>query len=140
MKITLREDLDPDVDFYYQNQFKIYRKPYLIWSQDTWKDILRTCDVYRIEVDGHYAGDVVLEGRRRGTRYIVDFSILPEHQGKGVGRAVLELLKRKHRRLTAVTRQETLGFFLKVGFVLNKTLRDYYEPGVDGYYISLEGF
>jgi hypothetical protein len=41
--------------------------------------------------------------------------------------------------LAAVTRKETLGFFLKFGFVLRKTLKNYYHPGVDGYYITFEG-
>ena len=89
MEITLREDLDPDIDFYYHYQFKIYHEPYLIWDRDTWETVLTTCTVYRIEVDGKYAGDVLLEGRGRGTKSIVDLSILPEYQGKGIGKAVL---------------------------------------------------
>jgi GNAT superfamily N-acetyltransferase len=94
MEITLREDLDPDIDFYYQYQFKIYHEPYLIWDRHTWKTVLATCTVYRIEVDGKYAGDVLLEGRGRGTKSIVDFSILPEYQGKGIGKDVLEQVKK----------------------------------------------
>ena len=135
MRITLREDPDPDPDFYYQQQFKIYHDPYLIWDMETWEVVLEACAVYRIEVDGEYAGDVILEDRRRGTRYIMDFSILPEYQRKGIGKAVLEQLKKMGRRLTAVTREETLGFFLNSGFELKKTLRNYYDRHVDGYYL-----
>ncbi|PIX22645.1 MAG: hypothetical protein COZ69_10590, partial [Deltaproteobacteria bacterium CG_4_8_14_3_um_filter_45_9] len=105
MEITLREDLDPDIDFYYHYQFKIYHEPYLIWDRDTWKTVLTTCTVYRIEVDGKYAGDVLLEGRGRGTKSIVDLSILPEYQGKGIGKAVLEQVKKMGIKLTAVTRK-----------------------------------
>lgn len=94
------------------------------------------CIVYRIKVDGEYAGDVLLEGRGRGTKSIVDLSILPEYQGKGVGKAVLEQLKKMSIKLTAVTRRETLNFFLKSGFVLKKRMRNYYDPGVDGYSIT----
>jgi hypothetical protein len=72
MEITLREDLYPDIDFYFQYQFKIYHEPYLIWDRYTWKTVLVTCTVYRIEVDGKYAGDVLLEGKERGTKSIVD--------------------------------------------------------------------
>ena len=36
MRIMLREDLDPDIDFYYHQQFKIYHEPYLIWDRQTW--------------------------------------------------------------------------------------------------------
>jgi len=136
MEITLREDLDPDVDFYYQYQFKIYHEPYLIWDRDTWKTALTTCAVYRIEVDGKYAGDVLLEGRGRGTKSIVDLSILPAYQGKGIGKAVLEQVKKMGIKLTAVTRKETLTFFLKSGFVLKKRMRNYYDSGVDGYSIT----
>jgi GNAT superfamily N-acetyltransferase len=85
MRITLRRDLDPSVDFYYHQQFRIYREPYLIWGKNTWESILAACDIYRIEVNGKYAGDVILEERGRNTKYLVDFSILPEYQGKGVG-------------------------------------------------------
>ncbi len=152
MKITLREDLDPDTDFYYRHQFKIYHDPYLIWDRDTWETIITTCDVYRIEVNpaprvktrgvkgcgvnGKYAGDVILEDRGKGTKYIVDFSVLPEYQGKGIGKGALEKVKKMGKKLTGITRKETLNFFLKSGFVLKKTIRNYYQPGVDGCYIT----
>jgi GNAT superfamily N-acetyltransferase len=133
MKVALREDLNPDIDFYYQTQFKIYHQPYLIWDKETWEIVLATGTVYRVEVNGKYAGDVILEDREKGTEYIVDFSILPEYQGKGIGKAVLEEVKKIGRRITAVTRKETLTFFLKSDFVLKRTIKDYYRSGVDGY-------
>jgi len=136
MEVTLREDLAPDTEFYYDQQFNVYHEPYLIWDEDTWEVLLSTCAVYRIKVNGRYAGDVLLEARGKGTKYIVDFSILPEYQGKGVGKVVLEQIKKMGRKLTAVTRKETLHFFLKSGFILKKIIRNYYYPGVDGYYIK----
>ncbi len=136
MKITLREDLDPDIDFYYHSQFEIYHEPYLIWDRETWGAIIDACDVYCIEVDGRYAGDVILEDRGKGTGYIADFSLLPEYQGKGIGMVVMEQLKSKKRRFTAVTRKETLQFFLKSGFCLRKRIRGYYDRDVDGYYVE----
>jgi ribosomal protein S18 acetylase RimI-like enzyme len=139
MRFTLREDLDPDPDFYYHQQFRIYHDPYLIWDMETWEAVLDSCTVYRIEANGEYAGDVLLEDRRRGTRYIVDFSILPEYQRKGIGKTVLEQLIKVGGRLTAVTREETLGFFLNSGFELEKTMKNYYDRGVNGYYILFSG-
>jgi GNAT superfamily N-acetyltransferase len=136
MKIDFRQDTRPDPGFYYHQQFKIYHAPYLIWDRETWEAILSSCIVYRIEVDSKYAGDVILEKRGRGTLYLVDFSLLPEYQRKGIGREVLERVKKMDRRLTAVTRKETLPFFLKCGFLLSKTIRGYYGPGVDGYAIT----
>lgn len=139
MQIRLQEDLDPDTGFYYHYQFKIYHEPYLIWDQETWEAVLSVCAVYRIEADGQYAGDVILEERGRGAKYIVDFSLLPEYQRRGIGKAVLEEVKKTGKRITAVTRKETIQFFLKSGFVLKKRLKDYYDPGVDGYYIVFLG-
>jgi len=139
MEIVLWEDLDPDTDFYYLHQFKIYHDSYLIWDRDTWEAVLGTCTVYRIEVDGKYAGDVILEDRGKGTKSIIDFSVLPEYQGRGVGRAVLGKVKKMGGTLTAVTREETFDFFLKCGFVLKKLIKNYYHPGVDGYYIVTMG-
>ena len=139
MEITLREDVDPDTDFYYFHQFKIYHDSYLIWDRDTWEAVLNTCSVYRIEVDGKYAGDVILEDRGKGTKSVIDFSVLPEYQGRGVGRAVLEKVKKMGGKLTAVTRKETFDFFLKCGFVLKKLIKNYYHRGVDGYYIVAMG-
>jgi GNAT superfamily N-acetyltransferase len=136
MIITLQEDVAPDVDFYYRQQFKIYHEPYLIWDWETWEMLLATCKIYRVEVDGKYAGDVILEGKPKGTRYIVDFSLLPEYQGKGIGKTVLEEVKKMAKRLTAITRKEKLPFFLKSGFTLRKTVKDYYDLGVDGYHIT----
>lgn len=136
MKITLQEDLHPDIDSYYHYQFKIYHESYLIWDRDIWETVLATCGVYRIEVDGEYAGDVLLEDEGRGTKSIVDFSLLPGYQGKGIGKAVLELVKEKGIRLTAVTRKETLSFFSQSGLVIKRRVKNYYAPGVDGYFIG----
>jgi GNAT superfamily N-acetyltransferase len=135
MKIALFNDLDPDIDFYYQTQFKVYHEPYLIWDRETWEEVLSTCEVYRIEVDGAYAGDMILEEGRKGSKSIVDFSLLPEYQGKGIGKAVLEQAKKMGREITAVTRKETLGFFLKSGFLIKKRMKNYYDFDVDGYFI-----
>jgi ribosomal protein S18 acetylase RimI-like enzyme len=139
MKVTLRKDLDPDLDFYYRRQFEIFLEPYLIWDRATWEAVIAACTVYRIEVDGKYAGDVILEGQGKGRKYIVDFGLLPGYQGKGIGRAVLEETKKMGGWLTAVTREEVLGFFLKSGFVLAKRIKNYYQPGVDGYFIAFGG-
>ncbi len=139
MQVSLREDIDPDIDFYYRLQFEVYHDSYLIWDRETWEIVLSTCAVHRIEVGGEYAGDVILEGRGRDTQSIIDFSVLPEYQGRGVGRAALEQIKETAGKLTAVTRKETLNFFLKCGFVVKKLIKNYYAPGVDGYYIAAMG-
>jgi len=139
MKIALREDLHPEIDFYYYQQFKIYQEPYLVWDRETWKGILSACKVYRIEVDEKVAGDVILEKSRKGILSIVDFGLLPEYQRRGIGKEVLQKLKEMGKNLSAVTRKETLPFFLKSGFVLKKKMEDYYDLGVDGYSISFDG-
>jgi ribosomal protein S18 acetylase RimI-like enzyme len=139
VRISLREDLHPNAKCYYRYQFKIYREPYLIWDEDTWSAILAVCVVYSILVDGKYAGDILLEDRGKGTSCIVDFSLLPEYQRMGIGRAVLEQVKKMGKRLTAVTRKETIRFFLKCGFALKRRTKDYYDTGVDGYSIVCPG-
>ena len=135
MNITLREDSDPSADFYFHHQFAIYHEPYLIWDRETWEMVLAGCAVYRVEVEGNYAGDVILEGKGKSPRYIVDFSLLPDYQGKGIGKTALEEVRKMAKRLTAITRKEKLPFFLKCGFTLRKTVKDYYDSGVDGYFI-----
>jgi ribosomal protein S18 acetylase RimI-like enzyme len=136
MKISLKQDVDPDLDFYYQNQFKIYFDSYLIWDREIWEAVLNTCAVYRIEVDGKYAGDIIFQWEK-GATCIVDFGIFPEYQRKGIGKAVLGQVRKMGRKFTAVTRKETLDFFLKSGFVLKKKIKNYYAHSVDGYYITL---
>lgn len=138
MEITFREDIHPDPDFYYRQQFKIYHEPYLIWGRETWEAVVAACHVYRIEIDGRYGGDVILEDTGKGVKYIVDFSILPEYQGKGIGKAVLEQIQAVSEKLTAVTRKKTLDFFVKSGFVLKRTVKNYYHVGVSGYYMTFE--
>ena len=135
MKLIVQKDLDPDPEFYYGVQFRIYHEPYLIWDRQTWKDVIATCDTYRIEVDGTFAGDIILEQKEKGTDYIVDFSLLPEYQRKGIGRAILEELQKTGRKITAVTREDTLDFFLKSGFSLKKKMKNYYERGMNGYFV-----
>ena len=138
MKVTLREDIHPNAHFYYHQQFAIYHEPHLIWDRETWETVLATCDVYRIKIDGRCGGDIILEDIGKGVKYVVDFSILPNYQGKGIGKSALEQVKRMAEKLTAVTREETFHFFVKSGFVLRKILKDYYDPGVNGYYIVFE--
>jgi GNAT superfamily N-acetyltransferase len=138
MKITLRKDPDPQTDLYYRRQFEIYREPCFIWDHDTWKSVLTSSDVYQIEVSGKYAGDVILEDRGKGRKYIADFGLLPGFQGKGIGKAVLKEVKKMGKRLSAFTRKETLPFYLKSGFVLKRTMRNYFSPGVDRYYVECE--
>ena len=139
MKITLKPDVHPDIDFYYYQQFKIYQESYLLWDRETWKGVLLACKVFRIEVDGKVAGDVILEESRKGILSIVDFGLLPEYQGRGIGKEVLQKLKEMGKNLSAVTRKETLPFFLKSGFVLKKKMGDYYDLGADGYSIIFDG-
>lgn len=135
MRVELKQDFEPSTDFYYDQQFQIYQKPYLIWDRETWETVLATCCVYHIEVDGKCAGDVIVEEGKGGRKTIVDFSILPGYQGRGIGKEALEEVKKMGRKLMAVTRKETLEFFLKSGFILKRTIRNYYSPGVDGYEI-----
>jgi GNAT superfamily N-acetyltransferase len=139
MEPTLREDTKPDLEFYYHQQFKIYHEPYLLWDRDTWEEVLRVCTVYRIEIGGECVGDIIWEDRRKSVKYVVDFSILPEYQGRGIGKAVLEKVKKMGGRMAAITRKETLVFFLKSGFVLKRRIKDYYHSHVDGYYIFFPG-
>jgi len=133
MKITLQRDPDPKTEFYYHQQFKIYHEPYLIWDRETWEAVLTTCAVYQIDVNGVNAGAVILEEKGKGVFMIVDFGLLPEFQGKGVGRAVLNEIMKIGKKLTAVTREETLPFFLKCGFAVKRRIRDYYDRGIEGY-------
>src|SRR4030042_149589 len=139
MNLTLREDAEPDIEFYYYQQFEIYHEPYLLWDRDTWEEILSVCTVYRIEADGECVGDIIWEDRKKAVKYVVDFGILPGYQGRGIGKAVLEEVKKTSRRIAPITRKETLGFFLKSGFVVKRRLRNYYHPYVDGYYILYPG-
>jgi ribosomal protein S18 acetylase RimI-like enzyme len=90
-------------------------------------------------VDGNCAGDIIWEDRKKSIKYVVDFSILPGYQRRGIGKTVLEEVKKTSQRIAAITRKETLGFFLKSGFVVKRKLRNYYYPHVDGYYILYPG-
>ncbi len=135
MEIALRKEIHPDADLYYRRQFEIFEEPCLIWSRDRWLATLLKSDVHRIEVDGAYAGHVILEDRRRGRTYIADLSLLPGYRGKGVGREVLKELKKKGK-LSAFTRKRTLPFFLRQDFVLRKVMKNYFSAGIDRYYVE----
>ena len=136
MEIALRKEIHPDANFYYRRQFEIFDKPDLIWSRNRWASTLLRSDVHRIEVDGAYAGHIILESRPKGRRYVADLSLLPGYRGRGIGREVLKELKERTGKLTAFTRKETLPFFLKQGFVVRRTMKDYFSPGVDRYYVE----
>ena len=135
MKITLRRDSDPQTEFFYGQQFEIYHESYLIWDRETWEAVLTTCVVYQIDVNGANAGDVILEEKGKGVFTIVDFGLLPEYRGKGIGKAVLKEVMKIGKKLMALTRKETLHFFLKCSFVLKRRIRDYYDTGIEGYLV-----
>ena len=61
MEITLRKDLDPDIDSYYQYQFTIYDEPYPIWDRHMEDG---TNHVHRIS-----GKDQVMERLKRGGCY-----------------------------------------------------------------------
>jgi hypothetical protein len=44
-----------------------------------------------------------------------------------IGKAVFEQVNKMGKKFTAVTGKETLDFFLKSGFVLKKTIKNYWK-------------
>ena len=69
MKISLPRDLDPDLDYYYSFQFRIYDEAYLLWDKDLWDMILSTGAAFRVLADGENVGDLILEEKGRHVIY-----------------------------------------------------------------------
>jgi len=89
--------------------------------------VLTTCTVYRIEVDGNMP-EMSIRGQGRGTKSIVDLSILPEYQGKGIGKAVLEQSRRWYKTYSRHPKGNA-QFFLEIRVRSKEEDGNYYDPG-----------
>ena len=52
----------------------------------------KNCVVYLIEVDGKVVGDASYEVKSPTHTYFTDLMVAPSHQGKGVGKKVMEMI------------------------------------------------
>ena len=76
-----------------------------------------------------YAGDVLVGAGRvladgRDCAYIADVAVHPEHQGRGVGKAIIgELveLAQGHKKIILYANPGTEGFYSRLGFLRMKT-------------------
>ena len=78
--------------------------------------------------------------------HIVSIAVLPEHQRKGIGHALItkamegmKLYKAKQCFLEVrVTNMQAINLYKKLGFQVTKTIRNYYADGEDAYVMSVK--
>jgi ribosomal protein S18 acetylase RimI-like enzyme len=88
-------------------------------------DALRTVFGNSMFVRFAYAGDVLVAAGRAladglDCAYIADLAVHPDHQGHGLGRALInELLTaaREHKKIILYARPSTEGFYTGIGFL-----------------------
>ncbi len=104
-------------------------------TQDEWKKELSKSIVYLIEKDGVAVGDISYEIKEDGHAYLSGFAIIPDFQGRGIGREaltkVLEELK-SMRRVDLVTHPHNtpaIMLYLSFGFIIEAWKDNYFGDG-----------
>lgn len=73
--------------------------------------------------------------KKRGHVEVQDVGVDPGHQGHGLGSRLMAEVMRKHKAVKLIadaTKQKLLQFYLRLGFVAESTVENYYEIGRDG--------
>jgi putative acetyltransferase len=92
------EDLDPVVDLWYDTWHAAFpdlrhHEPKEDWRHRFEAEIAPEEQVYVAEVDGQIAGFLAVKDRGKGHGYLHEIFVLSEHQGRGIGSALMRLAK-----------------------------------------------
>lgn len=81
---------------------------------DTLKEVLPQGEVYVMEENGLICGFIGMGGN-----YIEGLFVLPAYRGKGIGKALLEQCRKRHRALSLCVyekNENAVAFYTKAGF------------------------
>ena len=79
--------------------------------------------------------------------HIISIAVLPEHRGKGLGRALIEKALENMTRVynakscyleVRVSNEPAISLYKKVGFEVQRTIRGYYADGENAYIMSIK--
>ena len=79
--------------------------------------------------------------------HIISIAVLPEHRGKGLGRALiekaLETMAKSYNAKSCylevrVSNEPAIKLYKKVGFEVQRTIRGYYADGENAYIMSIK--
>ncbi len=104
-----------------------------------------TEDYYIVERDGKIIGCGGINYEPDKNSAVISWDIIhPDHQGKGIGKELLDFRINKIKEMKEYvqvivrTSQFTFKFYEKAGFKLNEIVNNYWAKGIDLYYMSLE--
>jgi ribosomal protein S18 acetylase RimI-like enzyme len=94
----LPDDLDPVVDLWYDSWHATFpdlrhHEPKAEWRRRFEAEIAVEEQIYVAEVDGRLAGFLAVKDRGGGQGYLHEIFVTPEHQGQGIGSALMALAK-----------------------------------------------
>lgn len=98
---------------------------------------------YVVELNGNIVGCGGINFADNKTAKISWDMLHPGHQGKSIGTALVKMRIEKLRSLPNIdtivvrTSQHVFRFYEKQGFKLKYTIRDYWAPGFDLYFMEL---
>ena len=104
---------------------------------------LQRGDMYAAFEDGQPVAVIVVTDEGEGTVEIKNLAVLPERQGRGIGRSMIEFVKNAYRgradKLILGTGDSpaTTGFYRRCGFVFSHRVPDFFtenysRPIIDG--------
>ncbi|MDZ7850444.1 MAG: N-acetyltransferase [Halodesulfurarchaeum sp.] len=99
-------------------------------------------DAYRKATVHAYFDDETLVGfaAARGDGYILFLGIHPDYRGRGLGERLIAAIAENSNGVSCharVSNQNALAFYDHLGFETVRRIEDYYEDGVDAYYLRL---
>ena len=97
----------------------------------------------RIESDFSGISFIPFSSPKKG--HIISIAVLPEHRGKGLGRALIEKALEKMVKFynakscyleVRVSNEPAISLYKKAGFEVQRTIRGYYADGENAYIMS----
>jgi len=143
--VSIRKALPSDFSKIVEIESLSFRRPYppeLIFSLLH----LHSDMFYVALVDGEIVGYVVGAKRRDGSGHVISIAVRPEWRRRGIGAKLMEVLLNafKDKGLkkavleVAISNEEAVNFYKRLGFKVVTLLKDYYSWGEDAYFMVKE--
>ena len=143
--VVIRKALPSDFDKIVEVESLSFKRPYppiLLFSL-----LHLHGDMFYVALaDGEVVGYAVGARRRDGSGHVISIAVRPEWRGRGIGVKLMETLLDafKERGLkravleVAVSNEEAVAFYKRLGVKVITLLKDYYPWGEDAYFMVKE--
>jgi ribosomal-protein-alanine N-acetyltransferase len=135
-EITLAQATIADSDAYLSLEKQVGGKTYAaLKTEKEYLEETKTATIYLFKIEGKVIGHITYHAKVDGTVHLGGFAIEPKYQGKGFGRASMELilaLAQNAPKIDLVTHPDNfkaIGLYESFGFKITERKVNYYGDG-----------